>query len=315
MHLMTRNTEIEKKLIELQEKLDENAKIAENAATASAAASITLNDDAKLHKAQIEELNAEAERKISKLREQFSKEKENLLALAKVAAEEAAAAEKTAMLEYKKDNIPAPPEEYADQVNAINKELSEEKKSSKITRERLDEITHQNLEKEEMLIESDKEANRQRKVSLEKERHYAKILEEQKTINQIASIEGLQMQSVINQLKLELANAEGILAMTNQNAEWQEKANLNMKNKTLDVEQEALDATRRLKELTLASQTDKERLQTQSSELQKYKEKIDNCMKATEGHSDYSRWPEIMWRRMQEISGTIHIDPTFEAER
>ena len=60
-----------------------------------------------------------------------------MLALAKVAAEEAAAAEKAAMLEYKKDNIPAPPEEYADQVNAINKELSEETNLTEVDKRKL----------------------------------------------------------------------------------------------------------------------------------------------------------------------------------
>ena len=37
-------------------------------------------------------------------------------------------------------------------------------------------------------------------------------------------------------------------------------------------------------------------------------------MKATEGHSDYNRWPEIVWGCMQDISGTKYTDPTFEEE-
>ena len=195
-----------------------------------------------------------------------------MLESAKAAAEEAAAEREAAALVYKRDTIAFSPEEHVEQINALHKELSEEKKSSKIISERLDEITKQNPEKNERSIESNKEVTRQREISLEKEQYYARVLEEHKVANQSGSMKGLQMQSIVNQLKLELSDVETTLALTKQNADWQEKVNHDMGTKTLALEQEAIVAARKCLDLNIASQNDKEMLQQQSLELQKYKE-------------------------------------------
>ena len=79
MHLMKKNLENERRIEKLQAELDCNARLAENTTAASTAAVTALNDDVKLHKAQVEELKKGAEVRIARLKEQFDEERKNRL--------------------------------------------------------------------------------------------------------------------------------------------------------------------------------------------------------------------------------------------
>ena len=107
----------------------------------------------------------------------------------------------------------------------------------------------------------------------EAKQHHARTIEDQKLNRHCVDLKGLELQTTVSKLKLEVQRMEAACTQATERADWQEKNCQKMSKESLLAEKELLDTALQLETIKLTNHTSNENLKKLSSEIQEYKEK------------------------------------------